>query len=56
LSAGAGLHFDIPWVLIILVSTLLVVQKGAILREERYLAAKFGSVCLEYKKRTRRWV
>jgi protein-S-isoprenylcysteine O-methyltransferase Ste14 len=56
LCAGCGLHFDIPWVLITLIPTLLVVQNGVICREERYLEAKFGSAYLDYKKHSRRWL
>ena len=55
LTIGAALHFDIPWALITFIPIVLIVQYGVILREERYLAAKFGSAYLEYKQRTRRW-
>jgi protein-S-isoprenylcysteine O-methyltransferase Ste14 len=56
LVAGVALRFEIPWALVMLAPTLLVVRNGVILREERYLAAKFGAAYLDYQKRVRRWV
>lgn len=44
------------WVSFLLISPLLViVQKGIIEREERYLTQKFGGAYLSYKARVRRW-
>lgn len=45
------------WIgLVLLVPLLVVVQKGIIEREERYLTRKFGTEYLTYKTRVRRWL
>jgi protein-S-isoprenylcysteine O-methyltransferase Ste14 len=44
------------WALIALVPTVIVVDRGVIAREERYLERKFGEEYLRYKTRTRRWL
>lgn len=41
--------------LILLVPLLIAVHYGVILREERYLEAKFGDAYRLYKQRVRRW-
>jgi protein-S-isoprenylcysteine O-methyltransferase Ste14 len=35
---------------------LLVIQRGVIGREERYLEEKFGEEYLSYKEQVRRWI
>lgn len=42
--------------MLLLPVTLLVVQRGVIEREERYLEKKFGEEYLRYKARARRWI
>jgi protein-S-isoprenylcysteine O-methyltransferase Ste14 len=44
------------WAILLLPPTLLVVQRGVIEREERYLERRFGEEYLSYKDRVRRWV
>jgi protein-S-isoprenylcysteine O-methyltransferase Ste14 len=44
------------WALAPLVPTLILVDRGVIAREERYLERKFGDEYLRYKARTRRWL
>ena len=44
------------WGLLLLIPLLMVVQKGIIEREERYLTRKFGDQYLRYKARIRRWI
>lgn len=42
--------------LALLPAALAAVHYGVILREERYLEAKFGAEYLRYKSRVRRWI
>lgn len=56
LFAGVGLALASPAFLIVLVPLIVVLHFGVVLREERYLADKFGSAYLDYKERVRRWI
>ena len=42
--------------ILLLPAALLVIQRGVIEREERYLENKFGEEYLRYKEQVRRWV
>jgi protein-S-isoprenylcysteine O-methyltransferase Ste14 len=44
------------WAIIMLPIALLVIQRGVIEREERYLERKFGEEYLRHKARVRRWI
>ena len=44
------------WVFLMIVPTVIVMQRGVIKREERYLERKFGEEYLRYKERVRRWI
>ncbi len=44
------------WPILLLPVALLVVQRGVIEREERYLERKFGKEYLDYKAQVRRWI
>ena len=44
------------WAILLLPVALLVIQRGVIEREERYLEGKFGEEYLRYKERVRRWI
>ena len=44
------------WAVLLLAVALIVVQRGVVEREERYLERKFGKEYLRYKARVRRWI
>jgi protein-S-isoprenylcysteine O-methyltransferase Ste14 len=44
------------WVLVPLPLALLIIDRGVIAREERYLERKFGQEYLDYKGSVRRWI
>jgi protein-S-isoprenylcysteine O-methyltransferase Ste14 len=54
--AGISSLANALWAILLLPATLLVIQRGVIEREERYLERKFGEECLGYKGRVRRWI
>jgi protein-S-isoprenylcysteine O-methyltransferase Ste14 len=54
--AGISSLANALWAILLLPPTLLVIQRGAIEREERYLESEFGERYLTYKARVRRWI
>jgi protein-S-isoprenylcysteine O-methyltransferase Ste14 len=54
--AGITVLTGAMWTFVTLVPTLMVVDRGVIRREERYLERKFGEKYLGFKARTRRWI
>jgi protein-S-isoprenylcysteine O-methyltransferase Ste14 len=44
------------WPLLLLPIVLVVMQRGVIAREERYLELKFGDEYRRYKASVRRWL
>jgi protein-S-isoprenylcysteine O-methyltransferase Ste14 len=54
--AGVASLANALWALLLLPVTLLVMQRTAIEREERYLERKFGEKYLRYKAQVRRWI
>jgi protein-S-isoprenylcysteine O-methyltransferase Ste14 len=54
--AGLALVFNSIWLLLFMVPMILIIEWGIIRREERYLAAKFGDLYLNYKATVRRWM
>jgi protein-S-isoprenylcysteine O-methyltransferase Ste14 len=44
------------WAFIPLIGALIVVDRGVIAREERYLERSFGAAYTDYKRRVRRWL
>jgi protein-S-isoprenylcysteine O-methyltransferase Ste14 len=44
------------WVLVPLVPTLFLIDRGVIRREERHLERSFGADYARYRARTRRWI
>jgi protein-S-isoprenylcysteine O-methyltransferase Ste14 len=53
---GIALLSQALWVLLPLPFVLAIIDRGVIVREERYLERKFGQEYLDYKRRVRRWV
>lgn len=53
---GLALACDSLAALLLLPVVVLVLHVGVILREERYLEAKFEDTYLDYKRRVRRWI
>lgn len=54
--AGVAIFFNTLWPFLLLPLVMLVMQRGVIEREERYLEQKFGSDYVDYKLRVRRWL
>ncbi len=54
--AGLALAADNAWLLAMLLPVYLILCDRVIVREERYLAAKFGDDYLRYKASVRRWM
>ena len=55
-SAGVGLVAASMWALLALPLELALLHWGAVVPEERYLAAKFGTTYADYTGRVRRWL
>lgn len=53
---GLALLFNVFWPLPSLIPFLLLLHWGVVLREERYLEAKFGESYRMYKAHVRRWL
>lgn len=53
---GVSLFFNTLWPFLLLPLVLIVIQRGVIDREERYLEGKFGGDYIDYKTRVRRWL
>jgi protein-S-isoprenylcysteine O-methyltransferase Ste14 len=53
---GIATRANALWAILVLPVALLMIQRGVIEREERYLEGKFGEEYLSYKARVRRWV
>ncbi len=45
---GIGIALALDWTLVMLVAGALLIHFGVVLREERYLAAKFGAAYAQY--------
>jgi protein-S-isoprenylcysteine O-methyltransferase Ste14 len=56
LQVALGFFLD-DWItLLFVVPLVLIFHYGVVLREERYLTAKFGEPYLQYKREVRRWI
>lgn len=56
LMAGIGLAFENLWFVLLGVISALAVDRLAIRREERHLAARFGQDWIDYASRVPRWL
>jgi protein-S-isoprenylcysteine O-methyltransferase Ste14 len=56
LYAGIASFVNALWAMLLLPVALIVMNRGVIDREERYLERKFGEEYISYKKRVRRWL
>ena len=54
--AGVSLLFDLPWVLILLIPSVVACQSILIAPEEAYLAARFGEQYRAYSATVHRWM
>jgi protein-S-isoprenylcysteine O-methyltransferase Ste14 len=54
--AGIASLANALWAILLLPVALLVIQRGVIEREERYLERKFDEEYLSYKAQVRRWI
>jgi protein-S-isoprenylcysteine O-methyltransferase Ste14 len=54
--AGIAVIAGALWALAPLIVVLVLIDRGVIAREERFLERKFGADYLRYKRRTRRWL
>jgi protein-S-isoprenylcysteine O-methyltransferase Ste14 len=55
LVGGIGIALASDWTLVLLVPTAIVLHYGVVLREERYLDAKFGEPYRRYQAAVPRW-
>ena len=56
LHVGIAFWVNSLWILLMLIPALLIMSRGVITREERYLERKFGQEYLDYKASVRRWL
>lgn len=56
LYVGTAALANTPWPLVLLPVVLVVIQRGVIDREERYLELKFGDAYRRYKEAVKRWI
>jgi protein-S-isoprenylcysteine O-methyltransferase Ste14 len=55
MAGGLGIAFASDWTLVMVVPLALVLHYGVVVREERYLEAKFGEPYRQYKTHATRW-
>jgi protein-S-isoprenylcysteine O-methyltransferase Ste14 len=53
---GLSLVLTSIWVLVLIIPTVMILQRGVIVPEEAYLERKFGDAYRRYKARVPRWL
>src|SRR5262245_47939391 len=53
---GFAIVLTSMWVLLLLIPVMAVMQRGVVVREEAYLAGKFGDAYRKYQARVPRWL
>jgi protein-S-isoprenylcysteine O-methyltransferase Ste14 len=56
LYLGLTLAFNTWWGIIVLIPLLIIMHRGVVLREERYLEQKFGETYRQYRSTVRRYL
>jgi protein-S-isoprenylcysteine O-methyltransferase Ste14 len=56
LYLAIGVAVRSPWIISLIIPTLLIIRYGVIAREERYLSAQFADVYDDYASKVRRWI
>lgn len=56
LYSSISLLANALWPILMLPIVLILIDRGVIAREERYLEDKFGEEYIQYKARVRRWI
>jgi protein-S-isoprenylcysteine O-methyltransferase Ste14 len=56
IQAGLGVALGNLWILLLLVPTLFILQRGVIEKEEAYLERRFGDSYRRYRQSVRRWL
>jgi protein-S-isoprenylcysteine O-methyltransferase Ste14 len=56
LYLGLTLAFNTWWGIVVLVPVLIIMHRGVVLREERYLEEKFGETYRQYRSKVRRYL
>jgi protein-S-isoprenylcysteine O-methyltransferase Ste14 len=54
--SGIAVYANSLWLVFLLPLLFVGLERGVVLREERYLEGKFGEEYLRYKKKVRRWI
>jgi protein-S-isoprenylcysteine O-methyltransferase Ste14 len=56
LYLGLTLAFNTWWGIVVLAPVLIIMHRGVVLREERYLDQKFGETYRQYRSKVRRYL
>ena len=54
--SGIAIYANSLWLLFLLPLLFLGLERGVVLREERYLEGKFGDEYVQFKRKVRRWI